>query len=674
MHEAARSARTAPEALFLSFRIEAALIAAMLFVSHRVNSEGVVNTCNEASLRSAMNGGGTVTFACDGTITLAGTINVATNTVLDGTGHAVTISGNNAVRIFTVNSNVTFVLNNLVLANGLAAGGTNSFDQHEGTGGGVCNTGTLQIVQCTFTNNEALGVLPRSYVNGEAGRGGANFNVGTLSISSSTVVSNRAVGSAGGSEAAFGGSGLPGGLGHGAGIYNGGIATIASCVLRGNVASGGNGGVGQAQINNGGGPAGGPGGPAWGAGLHNDGSVSISTSTFANNLAIGGDAGAPGAPGYSQYGIYTGAKGGDGGPAGGAGLYSNGSLVMTGCTISSNSAFGGKAGAGGDGNSGFSAGNGGAGGTGGYAQGGAISSVGGTLALTNCTLAANSVKSGGGGNGGNGGATPEGQPSAGGNGGNGGDGGGGPGGGISSTNPSVQLADCTISGHVVQAGAGGPAGNASCGYRGGCGVAGAGGSNGTASGASIRRTGLAGSGFHAVNSIVAGGIGAANCSGGIIDDGFNLCSDNSAAFSKPSSLNNTDPKLALLAANGGATMTLALLPDSPAIDSGPLLAGANSDQRGVPRPYGAAADIGAYEWNATSFYTSFRLWPPPALSNGFWYVHLIGPTGVVVRFQRSADLSNWQNFATNASGPERFTTVQDPTAPATRRFYRSVSP
>lgn len=56
-----------------------------------------------------------------------------------------------------------------------------------------------------------------------------------------------------------------------------------------------------------------------------------------------------------------------------------------------------------------------------------------------------------------------------------------------------------------------------------------------------------------------------------------------------------DPQLAPLAANGGLTLTHALLPGSPAIDAGNNVAGLDIDQRGAARVAGAAADIGAYE-------------------------------------------------------------------------------
>jgi CSLREA domain-containing protein len=67
-----------------------------------------------------------------------------------------------------------------------------------------------------------------------------------------------------------------------------------------------------------------------------------------------------------------------------------------------------------------------------------------------------------------------------------------------------------------------------------------------------------------------------------------------------------DPLLGPLAANGGPTMTMALLPGSPAIDAGTTCV--FEDQRGVFRPQGNYCDIGAYEaktsiryvkWNAT---------------------------------------------------------------------------
>jgi predicted outer membrane repeat protein len=62
---------------------------------------------------------------------------------------------------------------------------------------------------------------------------------------------------------------------------------------------------------------------------------------------------------------------------------------------------------------------------------------------------------------------------------------------------------------------------------------------------------------------------------------------------------NVDPKLGTLANNGGPTETIALLPDSPAIDAALDCSLAVTDQRGVTRPQGAACDIGAFEREST---------------------------------------------------------------------------
>jgi hypothetical protein len=62
-----------------------------------------------------------------------------------------------------------------------------------------------------------------------------------------------------------------------------------------------------------------------------------------------------------------------------------------------------------------------------------------------------------------------------------------------------------------------------------------------------------------------------------------------------STVNPVDPVLGALADNGGPTLTHALLRGSPAIDAAVAAPALSSDQRGLPRPVGAAPDIGAYE-------------------------------------------------------------------------------
>ncbi|HNT78846.1 MAG TPA: choice-of-anchor Q domain-containing protein [Anaerolineae bacterium] len=88
----------------------------------------------------------------------------------------------------------------------------------------------------------------------------------------------------------------------------------------------------------------------------------------------------------------------------------------------------------------------------------------------------------------------------------------------------------------------------------------------------------------------------------IVANVHNLVEDGSCAAAL-----SGDPRLALLADNGGGTQTLALLADSPAIDAGDAGACPTADQRGMARPQGMACDIGAYEAALTLGY-----WVAPA--------------------------------------------------------------
>ena len=79
------------------------VLLALALPASPAHAGGVVSVCDEAHLLAALAGGGTVTFSCSGTITLTAEIMIAADTTIDGSGQTVTISGNNAVRVFTVN-------------------------------------------------------------------------------------------------------------------------------------------------------------------------------------------------------------------------------------------------------------------------------------------------------------------------------------------------------------------------------------------------------------------------------------------------------------------------------------------------------------------------------------------------------------------------------------------
>src|SRR5207248_2323280 len=106
-----------------------------------------VTSCEEAALRGAIAAGGTVDFACDGTIVLSNTLTISNNITIDGSGHSVILSGNQAVRVLFVNSGVQFGMTNVTVANGA----TNA------PGAGLYSNGSTRLVNCTFSNNVAHG-------------------------------------------------------------------------------------------------------------------------------------------------------------------------------------------------------------------------------------------------------------------------------------------------------------------------------------------------------------------------------------------------------------------------------------------------------------------------------------------------------------------------------------
>ena len=101
------------------------------------------------------------------------------------------------------------------------------------------------------------------------------------------------------------------------------------------------------------------------------------------------------------------------------------------------------------------------------------------------------------------------------------------------------------------------------------------------------------------NAVVADNAGS-NCGGPITDGGYNVDDDGTCGLTLATgSLPNTDPLLDPdgLQDNGGPTETVALLPDSPAVDlvADDACPPPQTDQRGIERPQGEACDSGAYE-------------------------------------------------------------------------------
>jgi CSLREA domain-containing protein len=100
------------------------------------------------------------------------------------------------------------------------------------------------------------------------------------------------------------------------------------------------------------------------------------------------------------------------------------------------------------------------------------------------------------------------------------------------------------------------------------------------------------------NTVVADNtaVPSLQCLGPVESLGHNLEDRNDCGFNAPGDLINTDPRLRPLADYGGPTLTHALFPGSPAINAGDATGCPATDQRGIPRPFGPACDIGAVEY------------------------------------------------------------------------------
>ncbi len=225
-----------------------ALMLALVWPASPTSAGGVVTICDEAHLLAALAGGGTVTFTCSGTITQSAEITVAADTTIDGSGQTVTLSGNNAVRVFVVNPGIALNLNSLTIADGLVSGAS-------GEGGGINNYGILNVSNSTLSANNAA-------------YGGGIYNNGTLTVSNGNFAGNNA--------------------GYGGGINNHGTLTVNNSSFSSNGASSGGGGIhnysGTLTVSNSALTANSAG---KGGGIHSFAPISVSNSRFSANTAAG---------------------------------------------------------------------------------------------------------------------------------------------------------------------------------------------------------------------------------------------------------------------------------------------------------------------------------------------------------------------------------------------------
>jgi len=199
----------------------------------------------------------------------------------------VTISGYSC-RVFEVDgARTNAVLSNLnITAGDGEARNASSAGAVDGQGGAVWNGGTLTIDNCTLANNSDY----RGNVMVELG--GAIYNAGTLTLNNSAL-DNNSVGITS-FDLTVGGDG--------GAIYNAGTLTLSNCTLSGNTAYEGGGGTGagfgggifnayKASATVTGSTLSGNNAKHDGGGIYNDGTLLLSGSSLSGNVANDGPGG-----------------------------------------------------------------------------------------------------------------------------------------------------------------------------------------------------------------------------------------------------------------------------------------------------------------------------------------------------------------------------------------------
>jgi hypothetical protein len=361
-----------------------------------------LNDSGTGSLRAGiLSGDSTIAFAngLHGTITLtSGELSITNSVTIDGPGaNKLTVSGDNASRVFDISGSASATIDGLTISDGLATVGGGillegnaslsigncTLTNNEavgnaaggGFGGGIEDTspGALTVTNSTFGTNKAIGIgpngipsLPGNIPGSVFAFGGAIdvsfLNTGSATISNSTFTGNQALGDSPGASA--GGGALSNTS------YFGATMTVTDCTLCDNAAIGAAGGDGETNF-----------GSGQGGGINNFGSLIVSNSTLTGNLAQG----TPLAPGAVPSQTVS-----DGSASAGGGIFclttdTAATATITDSALSGNQAVGGP---------------GAAGSAGSIGEGGGISVIAAEALVTDSTLSDNVAHGGAGGSGG----------------------------------------------------------------------------------------------------------------------------------------------------------------------------------------------------------------------------------------------------------------------------------
>jgi predicted outer membrane repeat protein len=185
-------------------------------------ADATVLVCDFATLSAAVAtanaGGGTITFACSGTITFTGELFISDTVIIEG-GAGITFDGGGTTRLFSVGGGSSLTLNNATLQNGVATEGgavyvsgtftanTVTFVTNMATasnGGAIRNLGTTTISNSIFTNNTSnlgggaiyndntITITNSQFIGNSSGSGGAIYNFNNMNITGSDFQANFA--------------------------------------------------------------------------------------------------------------------------------------------------------------------------------------------------------------------------------------------------------------------------------------------------------------------------------------------------------------------------------------------------------------------------------------------------------------------------------------------------
>lgn len=291
---------------------------------------------------AASSPGDTIQFGVTGTITLGSAIDINDSLTVQGPGpSALVVDGNHVDRVFLIASGVSTVISGMTISNGYVLGtpganggvGRGGGDGGDCFGAGISDSGnSLTLANCWLVGNVAEGgqggrggpnVIGATYFPpGNGGTGGSASGAavyslsGSLSIVNCTFSQNRAVGGTGGAGGTnvagsmnMGGTGGEGGAASAAGLLPAAaVAVMSNCTFSANRISGGQGGAGGDDTDGGTGGTGGLGGDTCGGAIASMSPCDfysctiVSNSSFAGPGGPGGNGATPGAAGNAGSG------------------------------------------------------------------------------------------------------------------------------------------------------------------------------------------------------------------------------------------------------------------------------------------------------------------------------------------------------------------------------------